>query len=121
RVSTDVRDRRAEAHAGRLTCAWPNELLRAADELDAWLGRFHQAAIGGEIIERHAARGKPALEYLADFRAIEVGQPADLGDGADLVLDDKAGLAIIHDLGNRAAVEGDHGGPAGHRLDHDKS
>src|SRR3990170_1462136 len=52
-------------------------LLRAAYQLDTRLRGFHQAAIGGEVIERHAARGETRLELLADGIAAEIGQPAD--------------------------------------------
>ena len=61
---------------------------------------------------------KRCSNTLADLRAVESGQPIDRGDRADLVLDDKAGDAVVDDLGDRAAVEGDDGRSARHRLDH---
>ncbi len=47
-------------------CHYSPRLFGAAHQLDARLRRLHQAAIGGEIIERHAARGEARLELLAD-------------------------------------------------------
>ena len=40
-------------------------LLGAAHQLDARLRRFHQAAIGGKVVERHAPGGEACLELLA--------------------------------------------------------
>ena len=74
-------------------------LFRAAHQLDTRRCRFHQAAIGREIVERHAARGEARLELLSDRIAVQVGKPADGGDRAGFVLDDEAGQALIDDLG----------------------
>src|SRR3979409_1093667 len=54
---------------GRAMTATFVTLLRAADELDPRLGFFRQAAIGGEIVERHAARGEAGEWSSARRRA----------------------------------------------------
>ena len=64
---------------------------------------------------------KRASNCLSDARAIERRQAVDGGDRTDLVLDDKAGQAVLDDFGNGAAVVGDDGRTARHRLDHDKT
>jgi len=38
--------------------------IPAAHQLDTRLGGLHQAMIGGEIVERHAARGESHLELF---------------------------------------------------------
>jgi hypothetical protein len=59
---------------GRAMMATFFNLLRAADQLDPRLGLLHQAAIGGEIIQRHAARGEAELELLADGGPVQRGK-----------------------------------------------
>ena len=74
-------------------------LLRAAHQLDARLGGLHQAAIGGEIIERHAACGEALLEMVADRVAGQMRQAIDRADRAGFILDDEAGDAVVDDPG----------------------
>ena len=94
------------------------QLLRAADQLDARLGFLHQAAIGGEIVERHAARGEAGFELLADGGPVQRGKTVDHGNRAGLVFHDEAGETGVDDLRDRAAVIGDHRRAAGHGFDH---
>jgi len=75
-------------------------LFCAADQLDARLCGLHQAAIRGEIIKRHAARGETCLELLSDRGAIQLGKPADRGGGADPVFDNKSRQGFVDDLGS---------------------
>src|SRR4051794_10713993 len=99
----------------------PQTLFGAAHQLDARFGAFHQATIGGEIIERHAARGEASFEDLANPGAVELRQTVNVGYSADLVFHDKAGKPVVDDFRDRAAVKGDDGRPAGHGLDHDQT
>src|SRR6202035_5097204 len=101
--------------AGPVSGGW---LFGAAHQLDPRFGSLHQAAIGGEIVERHAARGEARLELLADRVPAQIRQAIDGCDRAGLVLDDEAGEAVVDDLGDRAAIVGDDGRAARHRLDH---
>src|SRR5690348_6515870 len=75
-----------------------SRLLCAADQPDVRLGLFQQAAISGEIVERHPPRGKARLEVLADRAAVEARQAIDGGHRADLVLDNEASEAGVDDF-----------------------
>src|SRR5216684_6843154 len=81
-------------------------LFGAAHQLDARLGGLHQAAIGGEIVERHAARGESRLELFPDRMSAQGGKAIDRGDRADFILHDETGQPIVDDLRNRTAVVG---------------
>src|SRR6187397_1789783 len=95
-------------------------LLRATHQFYARCYGVDHALISIEVVERHAARREARLELPADPTPVELGQPAHIGDGADLVLDDEAGLAVIDNLRNRTAVICDHMRAAGYGLDHDQ-
>src|SRR5258707_505429 len=85
-------------------------LFGAANQPDAGRRRFYLAAIGGKIVERHAASGGTRLELLSDCIAVQVGKSADSGDRAGFILHDEAGQALIDDLGNGATVIGNDRG-----------
>src|ERR1700722_2418389 len=87
-------------------------LFGAAHQLDPWLRRRHQAAIGSEIIQRHAAGGEACLELFADRGSAQLRETIDRCDRAGFILDNESGKAIIDDLRDRAAVISDHGGAA---------
>ena len=53
--------------------------------------------------------------------ARKFGQPVDGADGALFILHDKAGHAVVDDLGDRTAIECDDRRSARHGLDHDKA
>jgi len=57
-------------------------LFGAAHQLDAWLRGLHQAAIDGEIIERHAVCGEAGLELFSDRMSAQPGQTIDGADRA---------------------------------------
>src|SRR5882724_12552533 len=61
-------------------------LFGAAHQLDAWLRGRHQAAIGGEIVERHAVCGEAGLELLSDRMPAQPGQTAVGADRAGFIL-----------------------------------
>src|SRR5947207_13838752 len=96
-------------------------LFGAAHQLDTRLCGVHQAAIGGEIVERHPARGESRLELFADCISAQAGKAIDRGDRADFVLHDKAGKPVIDDLRDRATDVGNDRGAARHRFDHDEA
>jgi hypothetical protein len=107
----------------RLRCRAERDvsLFGAANQPDAGRRRFYLAAIGGKIVERHAASGETRLELLSDCIAVQVGKSADSGDRAGFILHDEAGQALIDDLGNGATVIGNDRGAARHRFNHDKA
>src|SRR5258707_15473774 len=70
-------------------------LFGAAHELDTWLCGPHQAPIGGEIVERHAARGEARLELLSNRISAQGGKAIDRGDRADFILHDETGQPVI--------------------------
>ena len=90
--------RRAAARKFRL--APRTVLFGAAHQLDAWLRGLHQAAIGGEIVERHAVCGEAGLELLSDRMSAQPGQTTDGGDRAGFILDDKARQSFVDDFGD---------------------
>src|ERR1700686_2894985 len=73
-------------------------LFGAAHQLDARLCSLHQAAIGGEIVERHAARGEARLELFADRGPAQARQAIDRGDRAGFIFDHKTGQPVIDNL-----------------------
>src|SRR3954451_15533047 len=93
-------------------------LLRAAHQLDPRRLFLAKAAIGREIIQRHAPRREARLELLADDGAVELLQAADDAGCTEDVLDDEAGEALVDDLRHRAAVEGDDRRSASPGFDH---
>lgn len=74
--------------------------------------------IESQVVARHALCGEAILEPAADPGAVELSDPGERCDCLGLGGDDEARHPVLDDLGDRAAVPGDHGGPAGHRLDH---
>src|ERR1700736_3699802 len=80
------------------------ELFGAAHQLDTWFCGLHQAAIGREIIERHAARGEARLELFPDHMPAQSEEAIDRRDRAGFVLHDEACQTIVDDLCDRAAV-----------------
>src|SRR4030088_253066 len=97
------------------------ELFGASHQLYAWFRALLQAAIGGEIVERHAAPGEAGLKLLSDGRSAQARQPINGADRTGFILDDKAGQALIDDLGDRATVICNDRRPACHRFDHDEA
>src|SRR6202789_1372251 len=65
-------------------------LFGAAHQLDVWRCRLRQAAVGGEIVERHAARREALFKLLSDGIAVQAREPADDGDRAGFVFEDEA-------------------------------
>ncbi len=61
---------------------------------------------------------KRASNCLRIAARLKHRQAIDRRDRAGFVLDDEAGQPVVDDLGDRAAVIGDHRRAAGHRLDH---
>ena len=53
---------------------WPDCYSALLTSLIFGSACFHQAAIGGEIVERHAPRGEARLELLADRAAVEAAR-----------------------------------------------
>src|SRR5215475_14027510 len=80
-----------------------------------------QAPIGGEILERHAARGETLLKTPADFLAGQLRNPIKSSDRAFFILDDEAGQSVIDDFSNRPAIERDDRSAACHRFYHDEA
>src|SRR6185437_9074833 len=78
--------RRCTASGTRAVPSLPFPLFGAAHQFDPWLRCLHQAAIGSEVVERHAASGEARLKLLADGIALQSGEPADGGDRAGFVL-----------------------------------
>src|SRR5712671_4580640 len=65
-------------------------LFGTAHQLDTRLGGLRQAAVGGEIVERHAARGESRLELFPDRMSAQGGKAIDRGNRADFILHDEA-------------------------------
>ncbi len=104
--------------AGREALAGSVGLFGAAHQPDPRRRRIDQTAVGGEVVQRHAAGGEAGLELPSDRIAVQGREAADGGDGAGFVLDDEAGQALIDDFGDGAAVIGNDGSATGHRFDH---
>src|SRR5690606_12387706 len=75
-------------------------------------------ALQGLVAPGDGHRGEAALERGADASAVVAGDFAHGRGRRRQVVDDAAGDAVVHHLGHRAAVPGDHRRAAGHRLDH---
>src|SRR5215470_7363516 len=91
------------------------------NQLEAMEIAVHQAAIGREVFERHAARRETMLEVIADFLSRQARKPVESSNRAFVILDDKARQALIDDFPNRTAIECDDRCSAGHRLYHDEA
>src|SRR5260370_35751784 len=61
-------------------------LFGAAHELDTWLCGPHQSPIGGEIVERHTARGETSLELISNRILAQGGNTFDSLDHVALIL-----------------------------------
>src|SRR6266480_7220945 len=117
---------REAAHPDRQSGNWSRAadqpaLFGAAHELDARLRRLHQAAIDGEIVERHPPCGEARLKLLSDGMPAEPGEAIDGADRAGLILHDEAGQTLVDDLGHRATVIRNYRRTACHRFDHDEA
>src|ERR1700676_5260594 len=93
--------RAADARTLRIACAAPREekcrlaLFGAAYQLDTRLCGFHQAPIGGEVVERHPARGEARLELFPDRVPAQGGKAIDRGDRAGFILHDETGKPVV--------------------------
>src|SRR4029077_17082204 len=66
---------------------------------------FHERAIDGKIVLRHAARRETRLELASNLLARQMSEAVDRADGSGFVLDDKPGESLVPPPPPRAAIE----------------
>src|SRR2546429_7054299 len=79
---------------------------------------FEQQVVMADVIFRHAPRSKPSLEPRPNTTAVQIRQTFDRLQCLLLIVDDKAGDAMLNNFWDGAAAERYDWRTARHRLDH---
>ena len=91
------------------------------DQFEGTHVSVYQAAIGGKVLERHAARRETPLEVPADFFSSQLRKPVESSNRTSFILDDKARQSVVDDFPDGPAIKCNDRSPAGHRFDHDEA
>src|SRR5688572_202299 len=119
KLSPSLSVRRLEAASettpGTMTGPEPGSFSRFMRSGKQWP---RERPVDFQVVLRHAKDREARLEAAAHLRAVERHQRGDLCHRGIERIDDIPGQAVFDHLGHGAVPPGEHGGAAGHGLDH---